>query len=145
MICECIRCGKKLEDIMEGGQSVQPSGGIAFVTHGHYGSTVFDPMDGSWCEIVVCDECAISYFRETNPDILEESSMGSYIEGYPATKTCYIGGLDEEDIAREAQWSAFDKVLHWINTQEEKMISKGDLYDAVIEMRPDSTISNEQD
>lgn len=34
------------------------------------------------------------------------------------------------------QWEAFNKVLHWINTQEDKMISKGDLYDAVMEMRP---------
>lgn len=35
------------------------------------------------------------------------------------------------------QWEAFNKVLHWINTQEDKMISKGDLYDAVMEMRPE--------
>ena len=35
------------------------------------------------------------------------------------------------------QWSSFDKVLHWVNTQEDKMISKGDLYDAVMEMRPE--------
>ncbi|WP_422048076.1 hypothetical protein [Shimia sp.] len=36
------------------------------------------------------------------------------------------------------QWNAFDKVLSWINTQEKKMISKGDLYDAVLEMRPEN-------
>jgi hypothetical protein len=36
-----------------------------------------------------------------------------------------------------AQWAAFDKVLAWINTQEEKMIAKGELYDAVMEMRPE--------
>lgn len=35
------------------------------------------------------------------------------------------------------QWEAFNKVLHWINTQEDKIISKGDLYDAVMEMRPE--------
>ena len=36
-----------------------------------------------------------------------------------------------------AQWQAFNKVLHWINAQETKSIDKGDLYDAVMEMRPD--------
>lgn len=35
-----------------------------------------------------------------------------------------------------AQWRAFDEVLCWINTQLEKMISKGALYEAVMEMRP---------
>ena len=43
-----------------------------------------------------------------------------------------------------AQWKAFDKVLHWINEQEEKYISKGALYDAVMDMRPDPIqLSNE--
>lgn len=32
-------------------------GGTAFRIYGHYGSTVFDPMDGSSLEIVICDEC----------------------------------------------------------------------------------------
>lgn len=35
------------------------------------------------------------------------------------------------------QWKSFDKVLHWINAQENKMILKGDLYDAVMELRPE--------
>jgi type III restriction enzyme len=35
------------------------------------------------------------------------------------------------------QWKSFDKVLHWINEQDDKMISKGDLYDAVMSMRPE--------
>lgn len=30
---------------------------------------------------------------------------------------------------------ALIRVLSWINTQEDKMLSKGDLYDAVLEMR----------
>ena len=39
-------------------------------------------------------------------------------------------------MVREAEWKAYDRVLHWINTQETKLIPKGSLYDAVIEMRP---------
>ena len=40
------------------------------------------------------------------------------------------------DIYAKGQWKAFHTVLHWINTQDVKHISKGDLYDAVMEMRP---------
>ena len=40
------------------------------------------------------------------------------------------------DQVTKAQWDAFNQVLSWINTQENKMISKGDLYDAVMDMRP---------
>jgi hypothetical protein len=45
--------------------------------------------------------------------------------------------LWKPNVTRE-QWNSFNKVLHWINTQDEKMISKGDLYDAVMEMRPEA-------
>ena len=37
--------------------SVHPSDGTAFYTSGHYGSTVFDPMDGTVAEIVICNLC----------------------------------------------------------------------------------------
>lgn len=55
----CIVCGQKLKDVF-GGSPVyanQPGEGLAFTTHGHYGSTVFDPMDGSSLEINICDPC----------------------------------------------------------------------------------------
>ncbi len=53
--CQCVRCDKKMENLMDDG--LQPSGGLAFRTHGHYGSTEFDPMDGSWIDICLCDDC----------------------------------------------------------------------------------------
>jgi hypothetical protein len=37
---------------------------------------------------------------------------------------------------RDGQWKAFDRILHWINEQEETSIRKSDLYAAVREMRP---------
>ena len=55
MDCECIKCGAKMDNIAERG--FQPMGGTAFSTRGHYGSTVFDPMDGTALEIAVCDKC----------------------------------------------------------------------------------------
>lgn len=51
--------------------------------------------------------------------------------------------LWKPNVIRE-QWNAFNKVLHWINEQDEKMISKGDLYDAVMEMRPDIFTENKE-
>jgi hypothetical protein len=50
----CIVCDRELTNI-DGPN--QPSNGIAFSTPGHYGTTVFDPMDGSRLEINVCDPC----------------------------------------------------------------------------------------
>ena len=37
----------------------EPYAATAFVTHGHYGSTAFDPMDGTFLEINVCDPCLV--------------------------------------------------------------------------------------
>lgn len=53
--CECIKCSKAMNNIADKG--LQPSGGLAFSTRGHYGSTYFDPMDGTYLEIAICDEC----------------------------------------------------------------------------------------
>ena len=52
----CIRCEKQLENILEGGPH-QPVNGLAFSTPGHYGSTYFDPMNGSYLELSICDDC----------------------------------------------------------------------------------------
>lgn len=60
----CITCGNPLESAFpdDVGGTVfaspnQPHGGTAFVSYGHYGSTAFDPGDGTFLEINVCDEC----------------------------------------------------------------------------------------
>ena len=47
-----------------------------------------------------------------------------------------IEALKVAQLIREAEWKAYDHVLHWINAQDTKMLSKGDLYDAVIALRP---------
>lgn len=54
--CVCIVCKKSLGNIMDE-RGFQPDCGLAFFTYGHYGSTLFDPMDGSAIEIAVCDDC----------------------------------------------------------------------------------------
>lgn len=50
----CIGCGEQLTNIAGVNQ---PNHGIEFTAQGHYGTRVFDPMDGSQIAINVCDEC----------------------------------------------------------------------------------------
>lgn len=52
----CICCDAFLENIM-GDEGHQPNDGLSFHSYGHYGSTVFDPMDDTFIEIAVCDPC----------------------------------------------------------------------------------------
>lgn len=52
----CIVCNKPLKNL-EADASNHPIEGTAFTTCGHYGSTVFDPMDGTHLEINICDPC----------------------------------------------------------------------------------------
>lgn len=56
----CVICGKQLEnvDMHENGENRnQPYAGTSFVSHGHYGSTIFDPFNASMLEINFCDAC----------------------------------------------------------------------------------------
>lgn len=66
----CIICDKDLQsviptvdktaptkDVLEY-QTNQPYAATTFETYGHYGSTVFDPMNSDcYLEINICDEC----------------------------------------------------------------------------------------
>lgn len=82
----CVGCGALLVNMMEG-EGIQPMRGLAFSTGGHYGSSVFDPMDGSRIQIVVCDEClrAKGY--------------------YPSDKPRDLSGWDEAEVIRIADLS----------------------------------------
>lgn len=53
----CIVCGKQLVNVL--GEGNQPEDGLACTTPGHYGSTVFDPIDGNYLEFNVCDLCMV--------------------------------------------------------------------------------------
>ncbi len=52
----CIICNKALEPVFPE-TSDQPSQANSFVTHGTYGSEYFDPLDGSYIYINICDGC----------------------------------------------------------------------------------------
>ena len=52
----CLACSHQMGNIM-GDRGHQPDDGLSFHSHGHYGSAVFDPMDGSYVQIAICDRC----------------------------------------------------------------------------------------
>jgi hypothetical protein len=60
----CIACGKELDNLEYISRSkgtkveVHPMNGLHFRTHGHYGSTIFDPMGtGEYLDVAICDVC----------------------------------------------------------------------------------------
>lgn len=68
----CIVCEKSLDNVFsEHSSTNQPSDGIACETFGHYGTTVFDPMDGSFLEFNICDDC-----------VREKSEKHMFLIGY---------------------------------------------------------------
>ena len=55
-IIPCIVCNKELQNFQNNNEN-HPVLGLEFITHGHYGSTFFDPMDGAILVINICDDC----------------------------------------------------------------------------------------
>lgn len=60
--CNCFKCDTPLQDIGEPEKYIQPLDGMEFISYGAYGTTFFDPCDGSHISIVVCDECLKTHF-----------------------------------------------------------------------------------
>lgn len=64
----CIVCRTPLESAFNNTElsdlDNQPYGGLAFQSLGHYGGTVFDPMDGTYLEVSICDPCLVQAGEE---------------------------------------------------------------------------------
>jgi hypothetical protein len=56
-VVPCIVCGKHLATIDLPNHADDAN---EFCTHGQYGSTVFDPVNGDHLAINVCDECIVA-------------------------------------------------------------------------------------
>ena len=52
----CFKCEEVLQNF-DTRPGNHPIGGIEFTSVGHYGTTVFDPMDGSRIALNICDSC----------------------------------------------------------------------------------------
>lgn len=76
MKTNCIICDKEVKNwdqaYPEGNTKIHPIGGTVFKTYGHYGSTVFDPMDATYMEIVICCDCLKPRTQHTYISVDEE-------------------------------------------------------------------------
>ena len=59
----CIVCKQALQDIGSGSPN-HANDANSFFTRGQYGSRIFDPLDGSWLEVNICDKCLADASRE---------------------------------------------------------------------------------
>jgi len=74
MKTNCMLCSIEVDNwdvYPEDKPKVHPIGGTVFRTYGHYGSSVFDPMDASYLEVVVCDSCLRSRLHHTYEGVNE--------------------------------------------------------------------------
>lgn len=61
MTIPCIVCKTNLTTIQYETEEVHPLRGLHFVTYGHYGSTIFDPVvTSTQLDVVICDNCIIN-------------------------------------------------------------------------------------
>jgi hypothetical protein len=95
MKTNCIICKREVENwdeaYPEDALKVHPIGGTSFRTYGHYGSSVFDPMDASYIEVVFCDPCLTQHLDYT-----------------------YKGVNKQRENELEKQRKEQDKLLDWI-------------------------------
>ena len=73
----CFVCGKELETLFS--DSPQAHGATMFDTYGHYGSTVFDPMDGETSlTISVCDEHLLEHSDRVVQRVMKKRAVYTY-------------------------------------------------------------------
>jgi hypothetical protein len=53
----CVVCKKNLDPVHKDGFVEQPWQANTFSTYGTYGSEYFDPLDGSFIYLNICDTC----------------------------------------------------------------------------------------
>jgi hypothetical protein len=95
MKINCIKCHRELEhwDVYPPEeQQMHPIGGTVFRTYGNYGSSVFDPMDATYLDISICDECLRNVMRYTHQGTNQE----------------YKAELDQR---RKELWKVLDEIV----------------------------------
>ena len=89
MTLPCIVCKKDLKGVSSPtSEPNHPTDALSFTSHGQYGTRVFDPMDGTWIEINICDPCLIEAAQ--NKQVLHCSKSGAAI---PFNILCGFYGL----------------------------------------------------
>jgi hypothetical protein len=76
----CIACATVLEPVFPADVATsnnipnQVYGGLIFSSYGNYGSFLYDPMDGSRLEIILCDDCISTAARRKEVVLAKESN-----------------------------------------------------------------------
>lgn len=62
----CLLCGGPCKRVWERNQDhpTQPYGATVFTSHGQYGSTVFDEVDGTYLQVNIHDRCLVNAAAE---------------------------------------------------------------------------------
>jgi hypothetical protein len=103
MKINCIICAAELENwgvYPPNKTVVHPIGGTAFRTYGNYGSSVFDPMDASYLDVVICDSCLTDRMDRAYEGINEEYKQ--QLDSEQAEMDEIVSQLDLEDYDKEA-------------------------------------------
>jgi hypothetical protein len=126
----CIVCGKALRNTFEDAEN-QPDGGTAFQTHGHYGSTVFDPMDGEYIEINVCDACLRSAAsqqrvlagRDAKPVLCDGAVVGYEKVHRPLVpfNPDVMGSIDYDDVLNVDEEDVWAEHLTWTHEGRQRI------------------------
>lgn len=58
-VLPCVVCGERLAP-MDSGSPNHAHNANEFCTHGQYGSTVFDPLNGDRLAVNICDKCLVA-------------------------------------------------------------------------------------
>lgn len=80
---KCIKCGTQPKPAFSDDHKIinHPHGATVFTTHGHYGSTVYDSINGNeYIEITVCDSCLVEAAQ--NDRVLECFTTVKSIKDY---------------------------------------------------------------
>lgn len=101
----CIICRTPLKNVFDDCAN-QPSQGLAFKSKGHYGSTAFDPMDGTHLEINLCDICLdtaaeedfVYVGRDRRPVVTEDNENIGWIDVHnePVHWRLRLAGFDDD-------------------------------------------------
>ena len=133
----CITCGKKLRNV-DANADNQPSDGTAFQSYGHYGSTVFDPMDGTYLEINICDPCLkkagefgrVLVGRDRRPVVVDRLGVAGWervnrplvpwneqLAGFDENDKCYISEDELDRLPKTVQLNfTLDEIRDYLKT-----------------------------
>ena len=87
VITPCFKCGYVAEPVDQIHVD-QPYGATIFTSHGHYGSTIYDPMSNyRHLRIIICDSCLLQHHAKVREVFVSpRASIYDYLEWNPEPK-----------------------------------------------------------